>query len=257
MASEEFSDWETQLFGPGFLDKASKRIKSKKSLTRCQEQSLLGRGNGRMMEEISIVFIQRHFCKVQRQEDLVPSSVVQLTEVTVQYSAKCITRAPNREHRTPRGHAVSLPGTSPKIFVAEGVALNWDVWETLTSDDWVLEVVQGYRLELWQQPYQRASAVTRPGSQEEWRLIDREIQELLQKIALEEVSPSPEQFVSCLFLIPKKDGLHHPVFNLKPLNRFMKSQHFKILVVKELVQQEDWMSTVDLKDDKIPQISLG
>ena len=56
--------------------------------------------------------------------------------------------------------------------MAEGVALNWDVWETFTSDDWVLEVVQVYRLELWQQPYQRASAVTRQGSQEEWRLID-------------------------------------------------------------------------------------
>jgi len=126
-----------------------------------------------------------------------------------------------------------------KAFVAGELVRHLDAWESLTSDSWVLEVVQGYHLELQQQPFQQAPAVTRPRSQEEQILMEREILELLRKKAIEEVSPSPDQFVSSLFLVPKKDGSYRPVFNLKPLNIFLKNQHFKmegLPAVKELIQ---------------------
>ena len=70
-------------------------------------------------------------------------------------------------------------------------------------------------------------------------------------MAIEEVPPSPDQFVSRIFVIPKKDGSHHPVFNLKPLNQFIKKEHFKMegmMTVKELVLKQDWFCTMDLKD---------
>jgi len=57
------------------------------------------------------------------------------------------------------------------------------------------------------------------------------------------------QFVSQIFVVPKKDGKFRPVVNLKALNRFMK--HFKMEVVhllKDLLQKGDWMVTTDLKD---------
>ena len=52
-------------------------------------------------------------------------------------------------------------------------------------------------------------------------------------------------------MVPKKDGTHRPVINLKALNKFIKRQHFKMdgpQVIKDLLQKEDWMVTVDLKD---------
>lgn len=43
MASEEYDKRETSLFGPGFLEKASKRLETKKTLARVSDQ---GRGRG-------------------------------------------------------------------------------------------------------------------------------------------------------------------------------------------------------------------
>ena len=52
-------------------------------------------------------------------------------------------------------------------------------------------------------------------------------------------------------MIRKKDGSYCPVYNLRPLNRFIKKLHFKMegmATVKELVQWEDWFCTINLKD---------
>ena len=65
------------------------------------------------------------------------------------------------------------------------------------------------------------------------------------------MNPSLQQFVSQIFVVPKKDGTHRPVINLKALNKFVKCQHFKMegpQMIKDLLQKEDWMVTVDLKD---------
>ena len=59
------------------------------------------------------------------------------------------------------------------------------------------------------------------------------------------------QFVGHLFLRPKKDGSQRPVFNLKPLNKFVQYEHFKMEgmpMVLDLVQGGSWMTKVDLKD---------
>ena len=76
---------------------------------------------------------------------------------------------------------------------------------------------------------------------------------MIQTGAVEEVDPrsSVEGFYSRLFLVPKKDGKHRPVINLRPLNAFLRHQHFKmegIHVVRDLLQQGDWMARIDLKD---------
>lgn len=54
-----------------------------------------------------------------------------------------------------------------------------------------------------------------------------------------------------LFAIPKKSGGHRPIINLKPLNRFVEYEHFKmesLKSVKFLVREREWMTKVDLKD---------
>ena len=52
--------------------------------------------------------------------------------------------------------------------------------------------------------------------------------------------PAEEWFLSNIFLIYKKDGGQRPVINLKALNQFVNTEHFKmegIHTVKDLLGQ--------------------
>lgn len=142
--------------------------------------------------------------------------------------------------------------TSPaSTFMAGKVSMCLKAWKDLTLDPWILEVVEGYRLELESRPYQLTPTPSEPVPGTQRKLIEKEVQTLLQKGAIERVSQTQDQFVSRIFVIPKKDGSHRPVFNLRPLNQFIKKCHFKMegmTTVKELVQKEDWFCTIDLKD---------
>ena len=69
--------------------------------------------------------------------------------------------------------------------------------------------------------------------------------------AVQEAPPNSRGFFSNMFMVPKKDGGQRPVINLKQLNKFVKSEHFKmegLHTVKALIQHNDWMAKVDLKD---------
>jgi hypothetical protein len=51
--------------------------------------------------------------------------------------------------------------------------------------------------------------------------------DLLQKRAIEPASESPG-FSSRMFVIPKKIGGYRPVFNLRALNHYVQTSHFKM-----------------------------
>lgn len=58
-------------------------------------------------------------------------------------------------------------------------------------------------------------------------------------------------FVSSIFLVPKKEGGQRPIVNLRPLNRFIPYEHFKmegIHMLKDLLRKGDLMVKIDLKD---------
>ena len=51
--------------------------------------------------------------------------------------------------------------------------------------------------------------------------------------------------------MPKKDGGHRLVINLKALNRFVVEEHFKMecfYMVKDLIKPGNWLAKIDLKD---------
>ena len=57
------------------------------------------------------------------------------------------------------------------------------------------------------------------------REVDKAVQKLLEKGAMELVeNPSSTSFNSCLFLIPKRDGVMRPVINLSVLNRYLMKE---------------------------------
>ena len=121
-------------------------------------------------------------------------------------------------------------------------------WCGITTDPWILEAVSGYRLELASQPYQlfTPSPINFSDS-----VVQSQIQTLLDKGAIEHVEYTQGEFISILFLIPKKSGDLRPVINLKPLNFFVQKIHFKtenIGSAINYVSPGDYMVSLDLKD---------
>ena len=83
------------------------------------------------------------------------------------------------------------------------------------------------------------------------QILTTEVQDLEAKRAISKVREDGMGFVSPMFLVPKSDGTWRPVVNLKALNRYVVSQHFKmesIRMVKGLIEQGDWLLKLDLKD---------
>ena len=120
----------------------------------------------------------------------------------------------------------------------------------LTKDPSVLEIVSGIKIPFISCPIQDQIPVC-SFSKNQTAVIDLEIAELLQKKAIVRVSPCPDQFLSSIFLVPKKDGGNRPVINLKHLNQFVEYQHFKMEgldVVKNLLKKGDFMIKIDMKD---------
>ena len=81
--------------------------------------------------------------------------------------------------------------------------------------------------------------------------INKEVLKLFEKGAIVKAQHCPGEFISNLFLVPKKTGDLRPVINLKPLNKFVVKRHFKmetISVARELINSNDYLGSVDLSD---------
>ena len=125
------------------------------------------------------------------------------------------------------------------------------MWQRITTDQFILQTIQGYRLEFFAVPQQVVAPVTVVKGLTQQNVMQEEIEKLLLKGAIQLVSPSNGQFVSRLFLVPKKTGDLRPVIYLRPLNKFIIRKHFKmenLQNVTQLVRKGDYMVTIDLKD---------
>ena len=142
---------------------------------------------------------------------------------------------------------------SPLTAYAGHLAKHTVTWRRITSDPWVLETISGYHLEFENEVIPVQSHLPNPPmlNQHEECIMNNEIQKLIAKGAIERVNHCPGQFISNMFLVPKKTGDLRPVINLKPLNEFVAKIHFKmegIHLVQDLIQPGDYLATIDLKD---------
>ena len=63
--------------------------------------------------------------------------------------------------------------------------------------------------------------------------------------------PSSDQFLSSIFLIPKKNGGHRSIVNLKKLNQYISCVHFKmevLFLLKEHLRRGNCRCKIDRKD---------
>ena len=74
---------------------------------------------------------------------------------------------------------------------------------------------------------------------------------LLEKGVIEPCVPETGEFISTIFLRPKKDGSHRMILNLKKLNSFVEYHHFKMDTLTTaiiMMRPGCYMASVDLKD---------
>ena len=104
----------------------------------------------------------------------------------------------------------------------------YDNWESINASSQVFNIISGYEIPFVKEPYQYHHPITQANSDEERILIEEEINNLLAKDAIEEIPMSELYYSSSMFLVTKKSGGKRPVLNLKPLNKFVPNQTFKM-----------------------------
>ena len=124
-------------------------------------------------------------------------------------------------------------------------------WKLLTQDQFILQAVTGVVIPFQETPYQGHIPSPQFHNQQERELIQNEIETMLEKSAIQVVSPQKEEFISSVFLVTKKDGGNRLIINLKNLNSYITYQHFKLKglhLLKQILQKWDLMVKIDLKD---------
>lgn len=124
------------------------------------------------------------------------------------------------------------------------------MWKTITHDRYILNAVKGYSLEFTSVPVQYSVRETKLNSAEAVAL-DRELLKLMAKGVVEKASHSDDEYISSVFLRPKKDGSYRVILNLKQLNENIEYAHFKmetLCTALRLIQPGCYMGSVDLSD---------
>nr|WP_253308900.1 reverse transcriptase domain-containing protein [Rickettsia endosymbiont of Ceutorhynchus assimilis] len=127
----------------------------------------------------------------------------------------------------------------------------YPAWSHLTKDKHVLSWIRGIKIPFAQPPLQVSAPRGPKWSLREQEQIRESINELLQKGAINKVEPCKGQFVSKIFLTPKPDGSQRFILNLKYLNNYINTGHFKLedhKTVIKLIYKNCFMATLDLKD---------
>lgn len=125
-------------------------------------------------------------------------------------------------------------------------------WSQITTDPYVLELVSGVKL-TFNHDTSLTSRVTEPYSMktEELIVVDDELDKLIEKGVIEEVSQSAVKYMSNIFLRPKKNGTYRLILNLKGLNEGIAYNKFKMETLDsiiKLMQQGCYMASLDLSD---------
>ncbi|KZS06356.1 Uncharacterized protein APZ42_030218 [Daphnia magna] len=126
-------------------------------------------------------------------------------------------------------------------------------WKQITDDPWVLETVsEGLKIDFISEPTRGALPLPVAMSKEMGQVCDDEVASLISKRAIVEIKVGSEGWVHSIFAVPKKSkGKFRPIINLKPLNRHIQYEHFKmenLETVRFLLRQGDWMVKLDFED---------
>ena len=126
-------------------------------------------------------------------------------------------------------------------------------WAKLTSDKSILDCAAHYHIDFLDNEFPVQHTVPNQiiFSETEQRVIDSEILKLLEKGVVKRCEPKTGDFVSTVFLRPKKDGNYCMILNLKKLNSFVEYHHFEmdtLTTAIKMMRPGCYMASVYLKD---------
>lgn len=120
----------------------------------------------------------------------------------------------------------------------------------MTSDNSILETVQGCTIEFTNNPTQHSVRETKVNSIESV-LLDQEINSLLGKGVIETANHCDGEFISTVFIRKKSNGKNRLILNLKSLNESVEYVHFKMESLQSamrLMKKHAYMVSIDLRD---------
>ena len=125
-------------------------------------------------------------------------------------------------------------------------------WKLITSDRFILDSVSHYKIE-FVAGFPQQEVVPREicFSIQEQNIIQNEIDKLLTKGVIKETTHCAGEYISFIFIRPKKDGTYRLILNLKNLNDHVEYHHFKMDTLQSairLMKQNCCMASVDLRD---------
>ena len=83
------------------------------------------------------------------------------------------------------------------------------------------------------------------------QIVGKEIEKLMDKQVLELAKSEQGEYISPIFLVPKKNGTFRLILNLKKFNQNVQYCHFKMETLTAAlnhITQDCLMASVDLKD---------
>nr|CAH7741143.1 unnamed protein product [Callosobruchus chinensis] len=115
----------------------------------------------------------------------------------------------------------------------------------------VLSWIKGLKLPFLKKPIQEIIPREPKWSSTEKSSIKLCLKRLLNMGAITMVKPCKNQYIANIFLRKKRDGSERVILNLKSLNKFIRTAHFKMedqKLVSKLLFKDCFLSTLDLKD---------
>ena len=125
--------------------------------------------------------------------------------------------------------------------------LKW--WKKITSDKVILDTVRGYKIDFISVPTQNFPPKQPKLQQHEEIALNTLLKELLLKGVIEKCSHEDWEFISPVFLRPKKSGKCRMILNLKKLNKHVADIHFKMDTLQScinLMKKNCFMGSLDL-----------
>ena len=240
LATENYEGRESNLFGPGFLEKASKWLEVEKTLSKVTTENKNNNQGIQLGDKRSRYGSDRFLSR---------GASVQGGNTRDRRNRPPPTY--NQFRYFQKKPSFTLPKSTLGIYLypithlesteAGRLKLCSENWRILTSDPWILQAVAGYRLELLADPTQRGIPMEIPVRGEKEQMIIEEIQRRWLR-AVQPVTTQQDQFVNQVFLVPKKDGSQRPVVNLRSLNYLISEKKFKMegaRSIRDLIMKGD------------------
>lgn len=127
----------------------------------------------------------------------------------------------------------------------------YHTWERLTQNTTILSWIRGYKISFDSKPIQKFLPKQLNLLGEDIKDMAQAMEDLLSKGAVVQCTPCAEQFISNVFMIDKPNGKKRFILNLKQLNNFVHTPHFKLedhKVVSQIIQGGHYLGHIDLKD---------